>query len=350
MGDVGHGGVELMAHPSCQRVAVLHAPGDVRLEERSVPSPGPREVLVQIRSVGVCGSDIHYFRHGRIGSFVVRAPLVLGHEASGVVVELGAEATKHQVAERVCLEPGVPCGRCAECRAGRYNLCPDVAFLATPPIDGAFTEYLCMHEDFVYAVPDALSDDEAALIEPLSVAVWACRKAAVAPGTRVLVSGAGPIGAFAMQVARAAGADHVAISDVDPDRLAIADKLGADEVIDARSGAPRSKSVDVLLECSGVDAALRTGFEALRPAGRVVLVGMGSDEASVPVAVLQTREVTVTGTFRYANTYPAAIALAASRRVRFEGVIGTHYGLDAASEALSRPPEGGGLKAIVAIN
>ena len=336
---------------SSQRVAVLHAPGDLRLEERPIPVPRRREVLVKIRSVGVCGSDIHYFRHGRIGPFVVREPLVLGHEASGVVVELGEGATRHPVGERVCIEPGLPCGACEECRAGRYNLCADVRFLATPPIDGAFTEYLCMHEDFVYAVPDRLSDDEAAQIEPLSVGVWACRKGEVSPGKRVLVTGAGPIGLLAMQVARAAGADQVTISDIDPHRLAIAEQLGADEVIDARSGSAGARSVDVLLECSGAEAAVRAGLEALRPAGRAVLVGMGVDELSIPVTTLQTRELTLTGTFRYANAYPAAIALASSGRVRFEGVTGAHYRLEQAAEALSRSAGGTeGLKAMVVVS
>lgn len=351
MGDVVDGAVELMTLPPSQRVAVLYAPEDLRLEERPVPTPGRREVLVKIRSVGVCGSDVHYFRHGRIGSFVVKKPLVLGHEASGIVVGLGEGTTGHWIGERVCLEPGLPCGACRECRAGRYNLCPNVRFLATPPIDGAFTEYLCMHEDFVFGVPDSLNDDEAAQIEPLSVGVWACRKGKVAPGKRVLVSGAGPIGVLAMQVARAQGADHVTISDVDPDRLVIAEQLGADAVLDARSDSPEVSSMDVLLECSGAESAIRTGLESLRPAGRAVLVGMGVDEISIPVSTLQTHELTLTGTFRYSNTYPAAIALASSGRVQFQGVIGVHYRLEETTEALARPPGSReGLKAIVVVN
>jgi L-iditol 2-dehydrogenase len=137
-----------MDAPSANRAAVLYAPGDVRVEERAIPEPGPREVLVEIAAVGVCGSDVHYYEHGRIGHHVVRSPLVLGHESAGRVVALGAEATRHEVGERVTLEPGVPCGRCRECRSGRYNLCRDVAFFATPPIDGAFARYVTIHEDF----------------------------------------------------------------------------------------------------------------------------------------------------------------------------------------------------------
>jgi L-iditol 2-dehydrogenase len=208
---------------------------------------------------------------------------------------------------------------------------------------------LCMHQDFVYSVPGSMSDDEGALIEPLSVGVWACRKAGVEPGTSVLVTGAGPIGALAMQVARAAGAAHVTVSDIDPGRLATSKRLGADAVLDARSERPERSSVDVLLECSGADAAMRSGFEALRPAGRAVLVGMGADEVAIPLATLQTRELTITGTFRYANTYRAAIALAASGRVQLAAVIGTRYSLEDGNEALSSPAGDGGLKTIVAV-
>jgi L-iditol 2-dehydrogenase len=333
-----------------QRAAVLHGLSDVRIEERPVPEPGPREVLVRVGSVGVCGSDVHYFRHGRIGSFVVRDPLVLGHEASGVIVATGEGASKHRVGERVCIEPGVPCGTCTECRSGRYNLCLEVRFLATPPIDGAFSEYLVMPEDFVYEVPDSIGAHEGARIEPLSVGVWACRKADVGPGARVLVTGAGPIGALAMQAAKACGASEVTVSDVDPHRLEIARQLGADAVLDAKTARPEPLGFEVLLECSGAPEAVRSGIDALRPAGRAVLVGMGADELSIPLSAIQTRELWLTGTFRYANTYPAAIALASSGRVQLAPVIGTRYPLDAVADALSRPAGDGGLKAIVSVD
>ncbi len=183
------------------KAAVLLGAGEIRIEERERPRPGPREVLVQVTAVGVCGSDVHYYEHGRIGPFIVEKPLVLGHESAGRVVELGEGASKHAVGDRVTLEPGVPCGRCRECRAGRYNLCPDVVFFATPPIDGAFAEFVAIHEDFAFALPDSLSDEEGALMEPLSVGVWACQKAGVSAGDRVLVTGAGPIGPLEMQCA-----------------------------------------------------------------------------------------------------------------------------------------------------
>jgi L-iditol 2-dehydrogenase len=319
------------------RAAVLHAPGDVRLEDRAVPEPGDREVLVEIAAVGVCGSDIHYYEHGRIGSFVVREPLVLGHESAGRVAKLGPGASRHEVGDRVTLEPGVPCGACRECRTGRYNLCRDVRFFATPPIDGTFANYVTIHEDFAFALPDSVSDQAGALMEPLSVGVWACQKAGVGPGDRVLVTGAGPIGLLALQAARAFGATEVTITDVNPHRLALAERTGASRAIDV-SQTPLEEAdleVDALIECSGHPASLKAGIAALRPAGKAVLVGMGpEEEGTVPLSLIQSRELWLTGTFRYANTYPTAIALAADGRVDLEAIITGHYGLDDAEAAL----------------
>jgi L-iditol 2-dehydrogenase len=316
--------------------AVLHGAGDIRVGPHPMPAVGPQEVLVEIRSVGVCGSDVHYYEHGRIGDFVVRDPLVLGHESAGVVVDRGADATRHPVGQRVALEPGVPCGRCRECRAGRYNLCPDVRFFATPPIDGALARYVAIHQDFAYPIPDQLSDDAGALIEPLSVGVWANRKAGTTIGSRVLVTGAGPIGILAAQVARAAGAEHVAIVDVNADRLALAARLGVDRTIDGREGIDLATvEPDILLECTGVEPVVRGGIRALRPAGTAVLVGMSAAaDQSLPVARIQARELIVTGTFRYANTYPEAIALAASGRVKLDELVGARLPLDQAEAAL----------------
>jgi L-iditol 2-dehydrogenase len=327
--------------------AVLLRPGEIAIEQRPVPVPGPRDVLVEVSSVGVCGSDVHWYEHGRIGDLVVRSPLVLGHECAGRVAAVGADATKHAVGDRVCLEPGVPCGRCRECRAGRYNLCVDVAFFATPPIDGAFANFVTIHEDFAFALPDDLSDDAGALMEPLSVAIWACRKASVGAGDRVLVTGAGPIGLLAMQVARALGATDVAISDVNEQRLEAARRMGATRVL--RAGHDAAGEVDALIECSGNPAALVAGIEALRPAGTAVLVGMGpKPTAEIPLALVQNRELWLTGTFRYANTYPAAIELAASGRVDLAALITGHYELDETEAALrAGRSDGASIKVMV---
>ena len=314
------------------RAAVLYAPGDLRVEDRPTPEPGPREVLVEIAAVGVCGSDVHYYEHGRIGSHVVRSPLVLGHESAGRVVALGPGAEKHAVGDRVTLEPGVPCGRCRECRAGRYNLCRDVRFFATPPFDGAFANFVTIHEDFAFALPDSVSDEAGALMEPLSVGIWACRKAGVAPGDRVLITGAGPIGLLALQCARAFGATEVTITDVSDERLELARRLGATRAL--RAGEDPGEA-DALIECSGHPAALAAGIAAVRPAGTAVVVGMGpEEEASVPLSLIQNREIWLTGTFRYANTYPTAIALVAEGRVDPEAIVTGRYGLDDAEAAL----------------
>jgi L-iditol 2-dehydrogenase len=317
------------------RAAVLHEPRKVRLEDAPVPRPGEREVLVEVRSVGVCGSDVHYYEEGRIGDFVVRAPLVLGHEASGVVVARGPGVQRLQPGTLVAVEPGVPCRACPQCRAGRYNLCPDVRFLATPPVDGAFTRYLAVPEDFCYPVPESLSADAAALIEPLSVGVWACRRAAVGLGDRVLVTGAGPIGLLCALTARATGAEP-AICDINPDRLARARSLGLPVTIDLReSKLSELGPYDAFIECSGATGVAGAGLAALRPAGHAVLVGMSaSDELTLPLSLLQTRELVITGSFRYANTYPAAIALAASGAVPLDDLVDAVFPLDRAEEAL----------------
>jgi L-iditol 2-dehydrogenase len=326
------------------RTAVLRDVGTVALEERPRPEPGPRQVLVQVASVGTCGSDVHYYEHGRIGDFVVTSPLVLGHEPSGTVVAAGAGAGRHRVGQRVSLEPGVPDFTCAQCRSGRYNLCPRMRFFGTPPIDGAFCEYVVLHEEFAHPVPDTLSDDAAALIEPLSVAVWACRKARVGPGARVLVTGAGPVGLLCLQTALAFGAAEVVVTDVNPARLRRAAGLGATATVDVRENrlADAGYTPDVLLECSGHPAAIGEAVRAVGRAGRVVLIGMGGDEIPLPLSHVQTRELEVTGTFRYANTWPDAIALAASGRVQLDALVTGHYGLAEVERALtagSRDPE-----------
>lgn len=319
------------------RVSVLKAAGDLIIEDRPEPVPGPHEVVVRVKSVGVCGSDVHYYEHGRIGSYVVDAPLVLGHEASGEVVEIGSDVTRLQPGQRVSIEPGVPDFTCEECLAGRYNLCRGMRFYATPPIDGAFAELVTAHEMFAHPVPDHLSDDAAALLEPLSVGLWACRKGEVTAGTRVLVTGAGPVGLVTVQAALALGAAEVIVTDVNPHRLAIARELGATHAVDVRATSPAEVGVspDVLLECSGHPAALAEAIGVVARAGRVVLVGMGGDEAALPVSRIQEYELTLTGTFRYAHTWPAAIALAASGRIELDRLVTGHYGLDQVGEALT---------------
>lgn len=319
------------------RAAVLRGPGDVVVEERAEPSPGLGEVLVRVASVGVCGSDTHYYEHGRIGQFVVESPLVLGHEASGEVVGLGAGVTGLTVGQRVSVEPGVPDLSCVQCRAGRYNLCPAMRFFATPPVDGAFAEYVAVHAAFAHPVPDGIGDDAAGLLEPLSVGVWACRKGRVTAGSRVLVTGAGPIGLVTLQTALAFGATEVVVSDVNPGRLALARELGATATVDARSSSVTDldPAPEILLECSGHPPVIGEAVRALDRAGRAVLVGMGGDEVPLPVSVLQEREIELTGTFRYANTWPTAIALVESGRVDLDRLVTARFSLDEVEQALT---------------
>ena len=312
--------------------AVLHGTRDLRIEQRPAPTPAAHEVLVEVHAVGICGSDVHYYEHGRIGPYVVDSPMVVGHESAGTIVAAGRDVDAARIGETVALEPGVPCRRCEQCLAGRYNLCPDVDFFATPPVDGSISTYVTIDAGFAHPVPAGLSFEHAAMAEPVSVGVWACRKAGVTVGDRVLVTGAGPIGLLAAQVARAFGASVVTVTDVSEFRLQTARDLGLGAV---RADADLTGTFDVLLECSGAAVALTSGMNTLAPAGRVVLVGMGADTVSINVPLIQGKEIYLTGIFRYANTYPAALGLIAGGAVNVGAVITHRFDLAQTEEALT---------------
>ena len=341
------------------RSIVLTEPETFELDERPRPDPDPDEVVVAIRHVGICGSDLHYYRHGRIGDFVVEDPLVLGHESAGEVVAVGAEVTDLAPGDEVALEPGVPCLDCDYCRRGTYNLCPDVRFMATPPDDGALTEYVAWPASFAYRLPDGVSTRVGALCEPLSVAVHATRRGAVDVGDTVLVTGAGPIGMLVMEAARAAGASDIVLSDVVPEKLDRAAARGADLTVDVSDEDLHERvatftdgeGVDVAIEASGSTRAVQTAAGAVRRGGTVVFVGLSAeDDIPLDTNDIVNRELDVHGSFRFRNTYPAAVDLLASGRVDVEGIIDFEMPLDEATAAFERADDPTVVKGVIGIN
>lgn len=333
------------------RASVLSTTETIVLHERPVPVPGPDEVLVRVGSVGVCGSDVHYYHHGRIGPYVVEDPLVLGHEVGGRIVGVGDLVDRGRIGERVSLEPQRPCRRCRACKTGHHNLCRDMEFFATPPIDGAFCDYVVLPADFAHPVPDSMSDAAVALCEPLSVGLWANHKGGTTAGSRVFITGAGPIGAVAALSARARGATEIIVSDPVASRRERIHELCGATTVDPTSGFDAvDVEADVFLECSGATPALRDGLRAVRPGGTAVLVGHGEEEVMLPVMDLQVREVVLTGIFRYVDTWPVAISLAATGAVDLDALVTARFELDHVEEALNSDSDPGSMKSVVVVN
>ena len=334
------------------RASVLTGAGNLTIENRPIPSPAAHEVLVEVAAVGVCGSDVHYYRHGRIGDFVVNEPMILGHELSGRISAVGAGVDAGRVGERVAIEPQHPCRRCRQCTSGHYNLCPHMRFFATPPVDGALCRFVTIGAEMAHPVPDSMSDEAAALIEPLSVAIATMRKAAVAPGSSILIAGAGPIGVMCAQTARAFGAGRIVVSDPLPARRERVLRFGATEVLDpgVDDVAALDPQVDAFVDASGAPPAVVSGIKAVGPAGRVVLVGMGADDCSLPISYIQNMEITVTGVFRYTDTWPAAIHLVTSGAVELDSLVTGRYDLDHVADALDSDSDPASLKSIVLPN
>ncbi|WP_144660433.1 NAD(P)-dependent alcohol dehydrogenase [Paenarthrobacter nicotinovorans] len=327
-----------MSIPATMRASVLTSPKTIELQEVAVPEPQPGQVLVRVTAVGVCGSDTHFYETGSIGDIVVEGPIVLGHETAGEIVAVGPGVDSSRVGTRVAVEPQTPCRKCDYCKTGRYHLCRDILFYGAWPVDGSFAEYVIVDDDFAHAVPEEISDEQAALLEPLSVAVHAARRAGVKAGDKVLITGAGPIGVMNVQVAKALGASEVVISDPIAHRRDFALAHGADVALD-----PTTKGLDdyaeyfdVYIDASGNARAILPAFPAIKRGGTACLVGMGGDELNVPIAMIQHREITLTGTFRYVNTWPTAIALLATGAVDVEGIVTGRYGLEDVEESLMK--------------
>jgi L-iditol 2-dehydrogenase len=339
--------------------AYLEGPKRVALKRAPVPEPKPDQILVRVKSIGVCGSDVHYYQHGRMGPFAPTEPLILGHESAGEVVSCGAGVRTFAPGDRVSLEPGIPCGACEPCKRGHYNLCASVYFMGSAPNQhGAFREYVAWDPRMAYRLPDEVSFEEGALLEPLAAASYAVRLGGVAPGQRVAVFGSGPIGLLITRMARIAGAAQVLVSDVEPARLEKAKSFGAtgvanaktDDVLEAIRAATNGQGADVVFEAAGSPVSHQMSLEAAARGGTVVFVGwLANGDLSLNLHAIGTRELTIKGMFRYRNVYPEAIRLLSAGMVDLKGLITGRYPLDrvvdALEEALARKP--GTLKIMI---
>ncbi len=327
--------------PETMQAAVLHGIHDLRVESVASPgAPAPNEVQIQINRVGICGSDVHYWQHGRIGDFVVREPMILGHECAGTVVEVGTNVTNLAPGHRVAIEPGVP--RLSTplshyyMKKGEYNLCPDIFFFATPPDHGTFCETINHPADFCFKLPDGVSLEEGAMIEPLSTGIYAARVAPVTMGDTVVITGAGPIGLMNVLTALAAGASNVIVSDPVEARLKVARKIGAthtisghaDELEQAVLELTDGRGADVGIECAGHPLALNAAISAMRAGGTVVLIGMPpGDTATININDLIVREIKLRPIFRYNNTFPTGVNLLASGKVNVKPLLSKTFTL-----------------------
>jgi len=309
---------------------VLEKVNDLGIRDIDVDEPmGPHDVRIRIHTVGICGSDVHYYTHGRIGPFVVNDPMILGHEASGTVLETGSAVTTLKVGDRVCMEPGIPDSHSRATRLGLYNLDPAVRFWATPPVHGCLRPTVVHPAAFTFKVPDNVSFAEAAMVEPLAVGMHAANKAQIKPGDVAVVIGAGPIGMVTALAALAGGASRVIISDVQQPKLDLAASLGPvtpvnvsrqllPSVVDQLTG---GWGADLVFECSGNPKAAASVFQPLRPGGCVVMVGMPVEPVGYDVVAAQVKEARVEHVFRYAHVYPRALALMDAGRIDVKPLI-----------------------------
>ncbi|AHG21809.1 sulfurtransferase [Chania multitudinisentens RB-25] len=316
------------------KALVLEEKGKIAIQDCQFDETlGDDDVHIKIHSVGICGSDVHYYQHGRIGPFVVNAPMVLGHESAGVVLAVGKNVRHLQPGDRVCMEPGIPDPQSPQSRAGLYNLDPAVRFWATPPIHGCLRESVIHPAAFTFKLPDNVSFAEGAMVEPLAIGMHAATKASIKPGDIALVIGAGPIGVVTALAALAGGCSEVIICDLFDEKLAVAANYDGLHAVNLKTGNLAQKvaeltsgnGVDIVFECSGAKAAIATLTEHAAPGATAVLVGMPIDAAPLDIVASQAKEITFKTIFRYANMYPRTLRLLSSGKLRVQPLISQTY-------------------------
>ena len=327
------------------KVAIMTGVGQMDYTQRPIPTPKDNEVLVKLEYVGICGSDLHYYETGAIGSYVVEPPFVLGHEPGGVVVEVGKGVKHLKVGDKVALEPGKTCGQCEFCKTGRYNLCPDVIFFATPPVDGVFQEYVAHEAGLCFKLPENVSTMEGALIEPLAVGFHAANLGDAHIGQTAVVFGAGCIGLVSMMALKAKGVSRVYVVDIMPKRLEKALELGADGVI---NGAERDAveavleltggaGCDLVVETAGTQITTRQAIHMAKKGSTIVLVGYSkSGEMTLPMSLSLDKELTFKTVFRYRHVYPMAIDAVAAGKINLKGIVTDVFELDDIQNAMDR--------------
>ena len=321
---------------------VLEKAGQLSLREIALPdTPGPHDVKIAIHTVGICGSDVHYYQHGGIGPFIVKDPMVLGHEASGTVVEVGSRVHHLQVGDRVCMEPGIPDPDSKAARLGMYNLDPAVRFWATPPVHGCLTPYVIHPAAFTFKLPDNITYVEGAMVEPLAVGMHAAQKARIKPGDLAVVQGAGPIGMVTALAALAGGCSRVVMTDVVQEKLDLAATLGPivpvnvaqQSVIEAVHELSAGWGADIVFEASGNSRSIASVFEPLCPGGCVVFIGMPGGPVPLDIVAAQAKEAHIETIFRYAHVYPRAIALMESGKIDVKPLITDVFSFEQSIEA-----------------
>lgn len=324
------------------RAAFMTGLKQMEIREIPVPEPKEKEVLVKVEYVGICGSDVHYYEHGKIGDFIVNGDFILGHECAGTVVAIGKGVKKLQVGDRVALEPGVTCGQCEFCKSGRYNLCPDVEFLATPPYYGCFENYIAFPENMAFKLPSSITTKEGALVEPLSVGMHAAKQGRVTLGSSVVILGAGCIGLMTLLASKAFGAIDITVVDVIPKRLEKAMELGATRVINAAEmdavkriyELTDGEGVDIVMETAGSVKTVQQTAYMVKRGGTVVLVGMApQDIIEYNFAKLLGKEAEIKTVFRYRNIYPQAIKAMDEGLIDVSGIVTHEYSFDEIAEA-----------------